>query len=64
MFDQVTAKKIIVEAPELILALEKDLEIARSTLSEESARLIESGIKYHKARIVEAELSLKFLDYQ
>jgi hypothetical protein len=64
MFNEGTAKRIIVEAPEFISALQKDLEVAKSTLSEEGIRLIESVIKYHKARILEAELSLKFSDYQ
>lgn len=64
MFECRMAKKIILETPELINALQEDLEIATETLSEEAVRLIRSGINHHKARIAEAELSLKFLDYQ
>jgi hypothetical protein len=64
MFEQGVAKKIILETPELIAALQRDLEIAKDKLSEESIRLIESGIHNHKSRVKEAELSLKFLDYQ
>ena len=64
MFKHSMAKKIILETPGLIDILEEDLEIAKKTLSEESVGLIESGIIHHKARIVEAELSLKFSDYQ
>jgi hypothetical protein len=64
MFEYNLAKRIISETPELIDALQKDLEIAKEQLSEESVRLIESGIYNHKARVAQAELSLKFLDYQ
>jgi len=64
VFECRMAKKIILETPELINALQEDLEIATETLSEEAVRLIRSGINHHKARIAEAELSLKFLDYQ
>lgn len=58
------AKKIIKETPSLIEALQKDLEIAKEVLSAESVALIESGINHHRSRIAEAELSLKFVDYQ
>lgn len=64
MFEHSMAKKIILETPGVIKALEKDLEVAKEILSEESIRLIESGIHHHKSRITEAELSLKFADYQ
>jgi hypothetical protein len=64
VFEQVMAKKIIEETPSLIEGLQKDLEVAKETLSAESVRLIESGIYHHKSRITEAELSLKFVDYQ
>lgn len=64
MMDTNIAKKFINEGPEKIKKLEKDLDLAKDTMSEEAVHLIESGINQYKGKIAEAKLSLKFTDYQ
>ena len=65
MFNLEEAKRIINDAPEIIDLLENDLAIAKDAgLSTHSINAIESLIHRHTSMIKEAELSIKFIDYQ
>ena len=65
MFSLEESKRIMIETPEIINLLENDLAMAKDvSLSVHAIEAIEGLIHRHKSRITEAELSLKFIDYQ
>ena len=65
MFKLEEAKKIIEDTPEIINLLENDVVMAKDLgLSAYAIEAIEGLIHRHESRIIEAKLSIKFVDYQ
>ena len=64
MYGPELSKQILEESPKIIESLEKDLSLAKETMSQHSVDAISSAIHHQQSRIKEAELSLKFVDYQ
>lgn len=64
MFDYKMATSIIKEAPGIIEALRGDLESGAGVVSQKTIDLINDEIGRQEYQIKEAELSLKFIDYQ
>lgn len=64
MFNYKMATNIIKEAPVIIAALKRDLESGAGVVSQRTLDLINDEIYRQERLVKEAELSLKFQDYQ
>lgn len=64
MFNYKMATSIIKEAPGIIADLKSDLESGTGVVSQRTLDLINDEIYRQECQVKEAELSLKFQDYQ
>ena len=64
MFNYKMATSIIKEAPGIIASLKSDLESGAGVVSQRTLDLINDEIYRQERQVKEAELSLKFQDYQ
>lgn len=64
MENQEKYKKNIQDSENKLMSIEQDLDSLGYRLSEESKNLLVSGVRRYRQEIQEANLSLRYLDYQ
>ena len=64
MLSNAQAQTVLKEVPGIIGLLENDLDVNEDTLSEVGKAAIEKELGRQRLMIKEAELAIKFIDYQ